>query len=125
MSTSICFHDIKLLRYYKIQKSKIAGLSGSVFFLTLLFICKYIAKLKHTKKNDDFIFMFILVRTTTKSIQFIKKSVFLFFFSCCCFGFFGKAATIKNRQLIFDLSMLSLGLGLLFIILNQNLKLWK
>jgi hypothetical protein len=53
-----------------------------------------------------------LVSTTTKSIQFIKKPVFLFwFFPCCCFGFISKAATTKNRQFIYDLSMLCLGLG--------------
>jgi hypothetical protein len=33
---------------------------------------------KHTKKKLRFYFVFILVRTTTKSIQFIKKPVFLF-----------------------------------------------
>jgi hypothetical protein len=48
------------------------------------------------KKNDDFIFCFLLVRTTTKSIQFINKPVFLFwFFPCCVFGFISKAATTK------------------------------
>jgi hypothetical protein len=42
------------------------------------------------KKNDDF----ILERTTTKSIQFIYKPVFLFrFFPCCCFASIRKAAT--------------------------------
>jgi hypothetical protein len=47
-----------------------------------------------------------------KSIQFIHKPVFLFwFFPCCCFGFTNKAATTKNRQIIYDLSMLCLGLG--------------
>jgi hypothetical protein len=67
-------------------------------------------KPKHTKKRRYYIF-FILVRTTTKSIQFIYKPVFLFwFFPCCCFGFISKAATTKNCQFIYNLSMLSLGL---------------
>jgi hypothetical protein len=40
--------------------------------------------------------LFILVLTTTKSIQFINKPVFLFwYFACCCFGFISKAATTK------------------------------
>jgi hypothetical protein len=33
---------------------------------------------KHTKKKLQFYFLFILVRTTTKFIQFINKPVFLF-----------------------------------------------
>jgi hypothetical protein len=49
-------------------------------------------------------------RTSTKSIEIINKPVFLFwFFRCCCFGFISKAATTKNRQFIFDLSLLCLG----------------
>jgi hypothetical protein len=49
-----------------------------------------------------FYFMLSLVRTTTKSIQFISKPVFSFwFFPCCCFGFICKAATTKNRQFIY------------------------
>jgi hypothetical protein len=65
----------------------------------------------YTKKKLRF-FLFILVRTTTKSIQIISKPVmFLFwFFSCCCFGFINKAATTKNCQFIYDLSLLCLGL---------------
>jgi hypothetical protein len=56
--------------------------------------------------------LFILVHTTTKSIQFINEPVFLFWFvSYSCFGFISKAATTKNRQFIYDLSMLCLGLG--------------
>jgi hypothetical protein len=57
-------------------------------------------------------FLFILELTTTKSIQFINKPVFLFkFFPCCCFGLISKAATTKPRQFIYDLSMLCLGLA--------------
>jgi ABC-type microcin C transport system permease subunit YejE len=59
------------------------------------------AKLKHTKKIT-FYFLFILVRTTSKSIQFINKPVFLFwFFPCCCFAFISKAATAKNHHFIY------------------------
>jgi hypothetical protein len=53
------------------------------------------------RKKRRFYFLFILARTTTKSIQFINKPVFLFwFFPYCCFGFISKAATTKNRQFI-------------------------
>jgi hypothetical protein len=39
--------------------------------------------------------------------------VFLFwFFPCCCFGFISKAATTKNIQLMYDLSMVYLGLAI-------------
>jgi hypothetical protein len=34
------------------------------------------------------------------------------FFPCCYFGFISKAATTKNRQFIYDLSMLTFGLDL-------------
>jgi hypothetical protein len=64
------------------------------------------------KKNDDIFILFILVRTTTKSIQFINKPVFLLsFFPCWYFAFISKGATTKKRQFIYDLSMLCLGLG--------------
>jgi hypothetical protein len=70
---------------------------------------------KHTWKKLRFYFLFILVITTTNSIEFINKPVFLFwFFPCCCFGFTSKAATTKDRQFIYDLSMLCLGLGASF-----------
>jgi hypothetical protein len=50
--------------------------------------------------------------TTTKSIQFINKPVFLFsFFPCCCFDFISKQQQQKNRHFIYDLSMLWLGIG--------------
>jgi hypothetical protein len=60
---------------------------------------------KHTKKKWRFY--------NIKFIKWINKPVFLFwFFPCCCFGFISKAATTKNRQFMYDLSMLCLGLGL-------------
>jgi hypothetical protein len=50
--------------------------------------------------------------TTTKSIQFINKPVFLFwFFPCFCFAFISKVATTKNRHFIYDQSMLCLSLA--------------
>jgi hypothetical protein len=46
------------------------------------------------------------------SVFVLVFSMFLFwFFPCCCFGFISKAATTKNLQFIYDLSMLCLGLG--------------
>jgi hypothetical protein len=58
------------------------------------------------------LFLFVLVRTTTKSIQFINKPVFLLsFFHCWYFAFISEAATTKKRQFIYDLSMLCLGFG--------------
>jgi hypothetical protein len=70
-----------------------------------------VSKAQAYGKKRRFYFLFILVRTTTKSIQFMNKPVFLFwFFPCCCFAFISKAATTKNRQFIYDLSMLWWGL---------------
>jgi hypothetical protein len=68
------------------------------------------ARPKHNKKKWRFYFLFILVRTTTKSIQFINKPVFLFsFFPCCCFAFISKQQQQKNRHFIYDLIILWLG----------------
>jgi hypothetical protein len=54
------------------------------------------AKPKYNKKKWRYYFLFILVRTTTKSIQFTNKPVFLLlFFPCWYFAFISKAATIK------------------------------
>jgi hypothetical protein len=70
---------------------------------------------KQIKKKLRFYFLFILVRTTTKSMQFINKPVFLFlFFPCCCFAFISKQQQQKNRHFIYDLSMLWLCLDQCF-----------
>jgi hypothetical protein len=93
----------------------------------LMFICSYSISLCYkivlvcsaiflhgpsiTKKITIFFFL-ILVRTTTKSIQFINKPVFLFsFLPCCCFAFIIKQQQQKNLHFIYDLSMLCLGLA--------------
>jgi hypothetical protein len=79
------------------------------FFILNVWLC---ARPKHNKKKYDLFFLFILVRTTTKSIQFIKKPVFLFsFFLCCCFAFISRQQQQKNLHFIYDISMLRLGLS--------------
>jgi hypothetical protein len=61
-------------------------------FCRIIF-CLYKSRLKYTKKKWRFYFLFILVSTTTKSIQFMKKtSVFVLI---CCFAFISKAETTK------------------------------
>jgi hypothetical protein len=88
--------------------------SMTLRFLLSLAIHLGICKAQAYEKKWRFYFLFILERTTKKSILFMNNPVFLFwFFPCCCFGFIGKAATTKNRQFIYDLSMLCLGLGYL------------
>jgi hypothetical protein len=64
-------------------------------FCKIIF-CMYKSRPNHTKTKWRFYFLFILVRTTTKSIKFIKKtSVFVLIYSMCCFAFISKAATTK------------------------------
>jgi hypothetical protein len=55
------------------------------------------------------ILFFVYFGTHNNKIRTIYKqtSVFVFdFFAFCGFGFISKAATTKNRQFIYDLSML-------------------
>jgi hypothetical protein len=50
---------------------------------------------------------FVFGTHNNKIHTFYKKQLFLFwFFPCCCFAFISKAATTKNLQFIYDLSML-------------------
>jgi hypothetical protein len=114
------FWKIPSLVYFVISTNESLGVYLSVHLLRSL-----LRTLKHTAiridqspsihKKMTFYFLFVLVRTITKSIQFINKPVFLFwFFSCCCFGcfaFISKQATTKNRYFIYELSMLCLGLN--------------
>jgi hypothetical protein len=64
-------------------------------------------------KNSDkmTILFFVYFGTHNNKIHKIYKqtSVFVLVFACCCFDFINKAATTKNRQFIYDLSMLCLG----------------
>jgi hypothetical protein len=85
----------------------------SVYIWFIWLINYYVTQSPSIKKKLRFYYLFILVRTTTKSIQFINKPVFLIsFFPCCCFAFISKQQHQKNRHFIYDLSMLWLGLDL-------------
>jgi hypothetical protein len=66
------------------------------------------------------ILFFVYFGTHNNKIHTIYKqaSVFVLIFPCCCFGFISKAATTKNRQFIYDLSMLCLGL-------DKNIKIFR
>jgi hypothetical protein len=73
--------------------------------------------LKHTKKKLRFYSLFILERPTTKSIQFINKPVFLFwFFHVVVLVLPAKQQQQKSSIYIFDIC-----LGLAFFI-SDHLK---
>jgi hypothetical protein len=79
----------------------------------MFWVYGFIPRPKHNKKKWRFYFLFILVRTTTKSIQFINKPVFLFsFFRVVVLLLLANSNNYKNRHFIYDLSMLWLCLGL-------------
>jgi hypothetical protein len=94
------------------------------FFYNLTMQRKVVVSAKQgpsIKKNCRLYVLFILVRTTTISIQFIIKPVFWFWlFPCCCFAFISEAVTTKNSQFIYDLSMLYSGLGVKFMFSIQT-----
>jgi hypothetical protein len=129
-----CFHKLinfytsKILFWY--QSGKIKKNQLSIFVSNISVCTKYRKKIELfgypinpifsqifrltqgpsiRKMNYYFIFIKFLFwyTTQTKSIQFINKPLFLFWlFPCYCFGFISKAATTKNRQFIYDLSLL-------------------
>jgi hypothetical protein len=65
---------------------------------------------KSSPRPKNFIFLFFWYAQQQNPYKLLKKPMFLFWFSpCCCIGFISKVATTKNRQFIYDLSMLYLG----------------
>jgi hypothetical protein len=99
-------------------------ISSPLFLLCLSMMCVLVFIFHKAQAYFIFYFLFILVRTTTKSIQFINKPVFLFsFFPCCCFAFISKQQQQKNRHFIYDLSMIFQSfISMLQISLFGNMK---
>jgi hypothetical protein len=97
--------------------------SGSGLTQTFLYLCAQ--QFKMYFRSFQFFFCRTGCHETSKIFEihltdlfhavaaFTNKPVFLFcFFPCCCFALISKAATTKNRQFIYDYSMLCLGLEL-------------